>query len=161
MRGVGRVPALFAYEGTGAAVIRSLKFGDARLLIAPLADALVDIVAEEWARDDLTVSWSPTSGRRRRARGFDQSELLARAVARRLGVPARPLLRRAGGSPQTGRSRAERAHNVSFTARKMIGGPVLVLDDVCTTGATLRAVADALRPACTGPLGFAVVARTP
>ena len=98
---------------------------------------------------------------RRRARGYDQSELLARAVARRLAVPARPLLRRRPGRPQTGLDRAGRSAGPGYDALRPATGRVLLVDDVSTTGATLRAAVDALRCAGAVDVAAAVVARTP
>ncbi len=158
VRGVGKVPALFAYEGVGATVVQALKFRHGRRLVTPLADALVEYVRPERG---LVCTWLPTSTRRRHDRGFDQSELLARAVARRLGIPCVPLLRRRSGPSQTGLDRARRADNVAFRPVAPCSGPVVVIDDVCTTGATLRAAATALADAGTGPTQFVTVARTP
>jgi predicted amidophosphoribosyltransferase len=92
------------------------------------------------------VTWAPTATSRRRRRGYDQAELLARAVAAHVGRPCRPLLRRLDrAGPQTGRPRAERlARAPTFVARRRLGGNVLLVDDVVTTGATLHAGATAL-----------------
>lgn len=158
VRGVGKVPALFAYEGAGATVVQALKFRHGRRLVTPLADALVELVRPDHG---LVCTWLPTSAHRRHDRGFDQSELLARAVARRLGIPCVPVLRRCPGRSQTGLDRERRADNVVFRPVGSCPGPVLVIDDVCTTGATLRAAATALASAGTGSAQFVTVARTP
>lgn len=162
VRGVGPVPALFAYDGVGARAVQSLKYRDGRRLVGPLAEALArhDGVRAA-AGPHVTVSWVPTTAARRRDRGFDQAELLARALARRLRRPCRPVLRRVPGPSQTGRDRAERAHGVCFRPLVPGSGPVLLLDDVCTTGATVRAALEALAPCPIGPVSVAVVARTP
>jgi predicted amidophosphoribosyltransferase len=92
----------------------------------------------------------PAAAGRRRARGFDQAEQLARALGRRTGLPRHAPLRRHGpGVRQVGASRTARLApdrlNVVATGRAPVH-PVLV-DDVHTTGATLRACAAALRSA--------------
>ena len=164
IRDVGPVPALFAYTGGGARIVQALKYRDGRRLVGPLADGLTGLTG---AASPGVVTWIPTSAGRRRGRGFDQAELLARALARRLDLRCRPLLRRIPGPAQTGRTRAERATNVHFRPIGR-GGPMsrlVVVDDVCTTGATIRAARMALLGAGmvrSGPqIDFLVVARTP
>ena len=92
------------------------------------------------------VTWAPTVGLRRRKRGVDQAELLARHVGRELGVPCHELLIRVNTESQTGKSRAERLAHPQFRARAPQNTmSVVIIDDVITTGATLRAAALALR----------------
>lgn len=159
IRGVGAVPALFAYEGGGARVVQALKFRDGRRLVGPLADGLCGLVP---GGPPPLVTWIPTSPARRRARGFDQAELLARALARRLGCRCGPTLRREPGPSQTGRSRSERrdVHLVALRSRRS-NRRLVVVDDVCTTGSTIRSAALALAGAGVDDADFVVVARTP
>lgn len=161
IRGIGPVVALFAYEDHGARIVQALKYRDGRRLVAPLASHLAERCRAVGAGPVEVVTWVPTSGRRRRARGFDQSELLARAVARRLSVPVLPLLRRRPGRAQTGLDRVGRAASAGYDARRRAAGTVLLVDDVCTTGTTLRAAAQALVSAGARHVVPAVVARTP
>lgn len=98
----------------------------------------------------------PLHPRRHRTRGYNQAALLAREVSRLLGVPLLDdaLMRTQYRSPQAAASsKEERAAAVRDAFRCGIllsGRRVLLIDDVCTTGATLNACARALRAADSG-----------
>lgn len=138
--------ALVAYDGVGRQPIVALKYRSGRSLVPMLADALAArAVAEGWLVGLEAVTWAPTGVSRRRRRGYDQAELLARAVGRRLGVRARRLLVRVGDeAAQTGRGRRERLVGPTFVAIGRVPARVLVIDDVVTTGATFAAARTAL-----------------
>ncbi len=142
----GQVLALLSYEGNGARLIRDLKYGDARRAVERLADGMALLVRPGSAD---VVTWAPTLPQRRRRRGYDQAELLSRAVAKRLGLPCRRYLTRQPGLAQTGRLRVERlAHGPVFTPWPLARvGPAraVLVDDVVTTGATLLSAAQCLR----------------
>ena len=133
--------ALLAYVGAGRELVARLKYRNARSVVAWLAAGMAALIDE---RPEV-VTWAPTTAARRRERGFDHAEVLARAVGRELHVPVMPLLERAAGPPQTGRSAAERRVGPAFRARASPAAHVLLVDDVVTTGATLRSAALALR----------------
>jgi predicted amidophosphoribosyltransferase len=155
--GIDACIALLAYDGPGRQLVARLKYRNERAALGRLAAAL----AAASPPGDV-VTWVPTTPERRRERGFDQAELLARRVARRLRAPCRRLLRRHPGPAQTGRTRAERrAAPPSFTARRPAGGTVLLVDDVVTTGATASAAARALRAAGADRVVLLAAARTP
>ncbi len=97
------VVAAIAYEGVGRDLVTGLKYRNQRRAARVLADLLVQRLGQV---DIDVVTWAPTGSDRRATRGFDQAELVARAVARRLRVPCRRLLFRVHGASQTGRSRA-------------------------------------------------------
>ena len=153
-------PALFSYEGVGQALVTALKFRGRRGPVGTLGAALA-AAAERAGVHPAVVTWPPTAAARRRARGFDQAELLARAVARRLGVPASALLVRTSGTAQAGRSRVERLLGPRFVAFGRVPGRVLVVDDVVTTGATLQAASAALRAGGAHRVDGWAVAATP
>ncbi len=135
--------AAWPHEGRAAALVRELKYERATAVVTELAERLAVI-----APDADLVTWVPASPARRRQRGFDQSELLARAVARRCRVPARRLLRRTDDTPQTARDLAgrHRGPGLSAAGRRLRFEPiVLLVDDVSTTGASLAAAAGVVR----------------
>jgi competence protein ComFC len=152
--------ALLAYEGAGRELVARIKYRNHRSVVPGLAGAMASLVAVPRAVD--VVTWAPTTVARRRARGFDQAELLARAVGRHLHRPVRRLLVRTGaGVAQTGRSLTERREGPGLTAPRRCPPVVVVVDDVVTSGSTLAAAASALRTAgATTVVGLAA-ARTP
>jgi predicted amidophosphoribosyltransferase len=171
-RGLGAVAAgpdavIAAVEFTGRArsVIHGLKYQNRRAVITHLAGLLAGRLRDVGIRpgiDITAVTWAPTHGARRRERGYDQAELLARATARVLGVPAVRLLDRVDRSgPQTGRTRLERESAPAFTGRRSRHQSVLLIDDVVTTGSTLAAASGALRTAGVRRVVCSAVAATP
>jgi predicted amidophosphoribosyltransferase len=153
--------AVLAYVGAGREVVARLKYRNARAVVAWLSTAMAALVTDVPG----VVTWAPTTSARRQERGFDHAEVLARAVARRLGggIPVVPLLERATGPPQTGRSGEERRRGPTYRARASPARHVLLVDDVVTTGATLRSAALALRHAAGENMTITglVAARTP
>ncbi len=148
LRSLGRTITALSYEGTSAVLIRRLKFEgrrDGRALLLEHLRARI-----EGLRFDAIVP-VPRHWRRIREQGCDPVHDLARGLARVTGVPLRVgfLLRTRSTPPQTELRGAERRRSAAgtFGARKgaLRGRSVLLLDDVTTTGATLRAAAGALR----------------
>lgn len=161
----GDVIAAVPFAGRARDVLLGFKYRNRRQLSHHLAGLLVNRLLAEGvtpSRIDV-VTWVPTSRQRRRRRGFDQAELVARRVALQLGVPCRRLLERdAASPPQTGLDRAARLHGPTFRASPRAAGEAVVLiDDVVTTGSTLRSADRALRDAGAHSVKRAAVATTP
>lgn len=154
--GLDSCQALVAYDDEARALITALKNRGHRSLVSGMAEGLAGLVVAE---PSTVVTWAPTGGPRRRQRGFDQAELLAVAVARRLGLPCAGLLRRLPGPPQAGRTSVDRRTNPRFRARGSVPPHVVLVDDVATTGATLTAAARVLRGAGAVAVHALVVAR--
>jgi ComF family protein len=142
--GLDSCRSLLRYEGPTRELVAALKFDNHRDAIGLLGAGLAQLVGDELGTRLDAVTWAPTTAARRRERGYDQAELLARAVAAGLRRPCRGLLRRDAGAGQTGRSREQRLDGPRFRARRTPPAQVLLVDDVRTTGATLCAAADVL-----------------
>ena len=158
--------AAFVYGGAIADAITRFKYSARPDLARPLADLLWRAVA---ARAGLLRSCAvvavPLHPARLAERGFNQSALLARPVSRRLGAPFLPLaLARVRDTPrQASLGREDRLGNVhdAFVVRqpkRLRGRPVLLVDDVRTTGATLAACTQAALEVGAGPVTTVVLA---
>ena len=155
--GVDSCRALVAYEGAGRELVARLKYRNARSSLPFLADRLASLAA---GTPVDVVTWAPTTAARRRERGFDQAELLARALARRLQLPCRPLLVRPPGNPQTGQPLDVRRAGPAFRPARPSPPRVLLVDDVVTSGATVAAAARTLRAAGAREVHVVAAART-
>jgi predicted amidophosphoribosyltransferase len=141
----------------------AFKYRNHRALAQLFADRLVTTLRASVEVNSIdVVTWVPTTRERRTARGHDQAETLARMMGRSLGVPVRKLLVRETVGHQTGQSRENRLVGVSLRARSMnTPSTVLVVDDVVTTGATMRIAQHALYQAGATRVICAAVASTP
>jgi len=134
-----------AYRGWLRSAIIAFKYGEERARAAHLGTELAALVADIGKIDGLVPV--PLHPKRQRERGFNQAELLARRVQSLTGIPLRDeLIRTKSGPHQVGLGAADRAANVqdAFAMRldaNVSGLRLALVDDVCTTGATLGACA--------------------
>ena len=162
-----RARSLGLYSGELRELLQLFKFGGAEAIGVRLGRALgAELQAEpEYARAELVV-WVPLHWRRRHQRGFDQAEVIARELARSLGVRlGRSVLRRTRHTAaQSALSAGERRRNLrgAFGARpRRLRGArrVILVDDVWTTGSTLMECARTLRRAGARRIYLATIAR--
>ena len=130
-------------------VIHAFKYSGVRVLATPLAELLAAFWRDYALAADALVP-VPLHARRLRERGYNQSVLLANALGQAVDVPVRAhaLQRVRHTLPQVGLGLQARQENVAdaFACVEPMPGAYLVLiDDVCTTGATLSACALALK----------------
>lgn len=146
-----RVVAPWYYDGAARdAVLRMKENGDP-VAIAYFAETLADTVRQYY--DDITfdgVAFVPCTPKTERLRGHNPSELVARATAKELGLPLRPLLKKIVETPsQKGLSAEQRTGNLlgvfDLTVESVEGQTLLLIDDVVTTGATLDECAKMLK----------------
>ena len=141
------VAACFPYEKGFRRTLHRLKFQEERALARPLGTLMAE-AASSLGEELDGVTWVPMSPQKLRRRGYNQSELLAKAVAKELGLPAWDLLEQVRETQtQHDLTRAQRADNVrgAYRAKSAaLGKRLLLVDDIVTTGATLRACAQGL-----------------
>ncbi len=148
------------YGGYVKEMVLKLKFHRLRSVAEVAAGLILRQLPVDLGVDMVTSV--PVSPRRYRERGYNQSELVAKLVARQLGLPYRQTLGRETSVHQLGLGRRERFEQIAgvfFPLRRLEGRRVLVVDDVITTGATLSECASTLVGAGADRVWGAVIAR--
>jgi ComF family protein len=151
------------YDGRLRDLIHLFKYG--RML--PLGRLFGEMMARAYPRDQRfeVLVPVPSHWRRRLWRGFDQAEVLARELSRRMGIPmVRALRRTRHTAPQAGLTRRQRRLNMRGCFQAALPDAirdrrVLLIDDVLTTGATVNAAAAALKAAGAAHTGVFTLAR--
>ena len=145
-------------------LIGRLKFHRDLRVVPTLAGLLLRAVADEAAAD--WIAPVPITAARLRKRGFNQALEIARALGKSKGVRLTKVVHRRRGAeipqsslPDTTARRANVAD--AFETRAAIGGHVVIVDDVVTTGATVNALARCLKRAGACRVDVWAAARTP
>ncbi|TKJ29216.1 MAG: amidophosphoribosyltransferase [Chloroflexi bacterium B3_Chlor] len=139
-------------EGTLRTAIHRFKYSNTRPLAAPLGRLASEYLTHNHLPADVIVP-VPLHPQRLRERGYNQATLVANEIHKALDIPLMEnvLIRVKSTIPQVGLNALERRENVEGAFRctdsGLKGRSVLLVDDVCTTGATLEACSIALRQA--------------
>lgn len=159
--------APFFYEGAVRECLLRLKFNGGSPAGEPLGRLIAQCAAEQLSGRFDTVTWVPVGPKRLRRRGYDQARLLTESACRCWNVkPLRLLIKPVDNPAQSGlKDTAARRANVlgiyEAAPRAVIRDRrILLIDDICTTGATLTACIRTLRDAGAAEVVCAAVALT-
>jgi competence protein ComFC len=131
------------YRGVIKAVMQAMKFKKLRYLHAFLGSLALNKLAQDKVHADV-ITWVPMNRKKRWNRGFNQSELIAKYISKRAGMPNRSLLMESRNA-ETQRNLGLRSRFINSLNRYTVaeragldGCRVLLVDDVFTTGATIN-----------------------
>lgn len=134
--------------------IHRYKFNGGAAHAALFGTLMAQCLSDRWDGAVDLITWAPLHPQRKKRRGYDQAELLARRVGEAAGVPVLPTLEkvRAAGEQSRLQSEEDRRANIAgayrpLTGVDLAGKRVVLVDDVVTTGSTLTECAACLRSA--------------
>ncbi len=163
---IEQIRSVVLFDGVLRQAIHRFKYER----LSSLAEPFGEMLADYWQTVQLAADWLipvPLHPSRERDRGYNQSELLARQLGRRVNVPVsdKGLRRTRATAVQMTLNAVERRQNVAgafeCSDRRMRGARVVIIDDVGTTGATLDACAQAVLQAGAVSVMGLTLARTP
>lgn len=155
----------FYYQGTLRESFLRFKFSGASHYAGTYGTWMAHTIRDKLDGRFDVLTWAPVSRARRRRRGYDQAELLCRAVGKQLGMQPVCMLRKIKNAPAQSslEDAARRRANVSgayvpYRPERCAGQRVLVIDDIVTTGATLGECSRVLRMAGAADVVYAALA---
>lgn len=165
---MGRVERLYAalyYDGTVPNAMAKFKFRGRSQLSRCLAALMLERMGTELRAEHCDrILGVPMHPSRQRRRGYNQAQLLARELSVQLDIPYSSCLKKIKRSKQQhtlrGRER-KNAQKGSYRCQSLHGEKILLVDDICTSGETLKECARVLREAGAGCVIGAVVCKTP
>jgi len=162
MRAMDTVCAAFDHDGPARKLVHALKYNKVFAAAPPLAEGMAEVLWEQREAFDLLVP-VPLHKRKLRERGFNQAMMLAEALGKLVGLPAREMLARVVDTAQQATldagARLANMREAFEPIRPMIGLRVLIVDDVRTTGATAEAVALACKQGQAAYVGLLTATR--
>lgn len=151
------------YSGIIKDLIHAFKFNNARYLKYPLALLMRDALPADIAEKTDVIVPLASSKRRIKEYGYNQAMLLAKEISALINKPVFDILQKSsGGSNMYLLNKEERRKNIKglYSANGTLSGEtVLLVDDICTTGETLRAVSHILKKAGAGKIYALTAAR--
>lgn len=153
----------FPRKGTIKHLLHDMKFVHVRehslILVDLLESSSIHLSA------DTTIVPIPSSAKHVRQRGFDHTKLLAKQLAKRNGCQVEFLLGRRHDYRQVGSNRSQRIAQADTafycTKAKSCKGPIIIMDDIVTTGATMNAAVRCLQKAGYGDISILAIAYQP
>jgi len=143
--------AVYEYDGMAAEIVKKSKYRPKSFVLLRLLSASGAKVASKLGFDftGFTVIPIPISKSREKDRGFNQAEIIAKAVGKEFGLSLNTscLTRIRDTNKQFGLHKGERAQNITgaFAVKGDVAGDkFLLIDDICTTGSTLISASSAL-----------------
>lgn len=146
--------SVFTYSEFVKQIVWRYKYKGQLHLAKPLGLLMAEVINQYWRKKKFILSYVPLHKYRLAERGFNQSALLAKTISKCLKFPMIELLvRKRMTDPQSGKSRQERLVDLQaafqvkqdIDLRQFTGYPILLVDDIYTTGTTLRECAKPLK----------------
>ncbi len=152
--------AFLQYKGEEKEAIHKIKYENKREYLKPLAEMMAETLEREIERWEIDVCVPiPMHPKKKRIRGFNQSEILAELLGKSWGimVDKKLLRKRKETGEQKKLTAKERKDNLkdAFEAEDCTGKRILLIDDVYTTGSTIDAAAEVLKSAGAEEVFFA------
>ncbi len=140
-----------------------LKSGRGGFLKHQFSDIALDTIPEEILKSCTLITSVPASPARLRERGYNQAALIGKELSKKTKIPYRDTLKRTNDTKTALLDKAERLKSIKNQFARILDvkdETVLLIDDICTTGSTLRACAHQLKLAGAKEIFCFTVART-
>ncbi len=158
-----RLYSAYVYEMPLSFLIVGLKKSNKRYLKYPFSEIAIDTIPNEILEKINLITAVPTAPKRLKKRGYNQAELISKEISAKTNIPYKNVLVRLKETKTTLLNKDERSSALKdeYSFSEVLNGEtVLLVDDVCTTGATLRQCAKMLKKAGAKEVFCFTIART-